>query len=209
MKRFLMPLFAVLAVSFGSALGSTSVIKERKCLNNSITSKVVHSTGTIDVPFANQYGEGNGLYAAFYMNTSNAIWPFEDGFYYSFVVDYKAVYQTGASLSPNKKVDYRVNFHFIFTDKHTRGKGEYCHNSIMTRGAGSARIVDPKEKETNWVSCDSRGWNDEQTQDCKFTRKMNNDGWFDRWDANGVVLTADFAFDTVFTAHLETICYFL
>ena len=31
MKRFLMPLFAILVVSSGGAVGSASVIKERKC----------------------------------------------------------------------------------------------------------------------------------------------------------------------------------
>ena len=209
MKTCFVPLLAFLIISSGVQTADSSVIKERKGLNNKITSSVVHSTGTVEVPFANKDGEGNGLYASFYMNTSNAIWPFEDCFYYSFVVKYKEKYQTGASLSSNLKVNYKVNFHFIFTENHHRGKGEYCRNSVMTRGSGSARIVDANEREVNWVSCDSRAWNDENVQDCKFTRMTDNSGWFNRWDANGVVLTADFTFDSVFTAHLATTCYFL
>lgn len=208
MKRVLLLLpIVLLASAFPN--GGKTILKDKKGLiNNNITNRVIHSKGSVIVPFADNAGNGNGLYVDFYENTNNVIWPFSDAFYYSFVVNYDTKYQVGAALSPDLTVEYTISFRFIFGDNHVPGKGVYHRTSTMTRGLERAKIVagDPATP-VNWVECDSVPYNDEETQSCRFTKKVNSNGWFDRWDANGIDLSASFRFGNSFVTSLHTVCY--
>ena len=193
----------ILSLDFG---GRTKTYRPDKSNLSNYTFKTVSKKGNVIVPLVNSQGNGNGLYVDFYVNTSDAWWPGEDRFYYSFVVDYSSDYQS-VSLDSGFHMYYDVDFYFTFAGSNA-GKGVYHYNDDYTHSSDRQKIrgwTDEKHNKTttvDWVSCDSTPVNTKEEQKCRFTRKKDDSGWYDRWAVRTVMFSAKFRLSSGFTASL-------